>query len=258
MKRNRITLAFLTCFLVFLFVGMYAQPVYAAKLTAKSAGITVSKPTRSYDSETGKYSMKITLKNQGEYQVGIMAYLYDAEGEQLMRWSNKGTCYYVSSDEEKTLKFGADYSKYKSSSYTFVYKVKVFSFYNPNKNVYEDTVFTWKWTITSEESCPGMKFKKQTLQNLDDGRIVTRINFYCKNMKGQTVNIYVYDENGDIAFKCGGKNKRKSNSENAWFTWSGEEGGQQYQDGYYTVKVVSSGGQSIKKKFYFDFPYDNN
>lgn len=101
-----------------------------------------------------------------------------------------------------------------------------------------------------------ISFKKSTLYTLDDGRIVPRINISCQNIKGQSLKMYIYDEDGELIREIQGK-KSESNDETGCFTWTGKAGNQQYPDGEYTVKIVSSGGLSIKKKFYLDFPYNN-
>ncbi|MGN0401729.1 MAG: FlgD immunoglobulin-like domain containing protein [Acetatifactor sp.] len=256
MKRNRIILALLTCFLVFLLAGMYKQPVYAVK--ANEVGISLSGPTRSYNNETGNFGMKYTLKNLDYKEMNITAYLYNADGKCVTYWDNGGKGYSVKAREEVTKNFVVDYTKFPSSSYTFVYQVKVYNFYNEKKCEYEDLIFKWKATITKEEACgPSINFKKATLRTLNDGSVVPRINYNCRNIKGQTLKIYIYDEYGDLVYQIKGK-ERPSNNENNWFTWNGkDEGDQQYPDGNYTVKIVSSGGVSVSKKFYFDFPYNN-
>ena len=255
MKRNRIISALFAFFLVLSLIVMPAQPVYAVK--ANEVGISVSKPKRSYNNETGKYCMEITIKNNGYYVAYVSAHLYNADGKRVTRWDNDGNCFCVYPGGEKTLKFAANYSKYSSSSYTFVYQVKSKTYYNSDKGVYEDPVFKWKWNITSQEACgPSITFKKATLRTLDDGSVVPRINYTCKNMKGQTVKVSIYDEYGDLVYQTKGK-ARPSNNENNWISWNGKADGQQYPDGDYTVKIVSSGGVSVSKKFYFDFPYNN-
>ena len=204
--------------------------------------------------------MKITLKNQDEYLFYASAYLYNADGKCVATWDNKGEYYVVHEGEECCKNFVLNYTKYPSKSYTFVYKVKVKGYdyyFNPKTHYQEDPVFTWKWTVTSEEACgPSIKFKKATLCTLDDGSVVPRININCRNIKGQSLKMYIYDDTGDLVWEYQGK-KRGSNNETAWFSWSGKTDSQQYPDGTYTVKVVSSGGLSIKKNFYLDFPYNN-
>lgn len=256
MKRNRITSALLTCFLVFLLAGMYEQPVYAVK--PSEVGFSVSDPTRSYDNKTGQFGMKITLKNQSYKEMNITVYLYNADGKCVTKWNNGGNGYSVDEHEELTKNFIADYTKFPSSSYTFLYQVKVYSYYNEKKREYEDLYFKWKWTITKEEACgPSISFKKATLHTRDNGSVVPRINYNCRNIKGQTLNIYIYDEYDDLVYEIKAK-ERPSNNENNWFSWNGkDDGDQQYPDGNYTVKIVSSGGVSVSKKFYLDFPYNN-
>lgn len=256
MKRNIITVAFFAFFLVFSLIVMPAQPVYALK--SSDLGISTSKPKRSYNNKNGKYCMEITLKNKGDYIAGVSAYIYNAEGKCVVKWDNNGDSYRVYKGEEKTLKFAVNYSKYPSKSYTFVYQVESpdYDRYFNSKGVNEKPVFTWKWTITSQEVSPYISFKKLTLHTLNDGSVVPRININTKNIKGQSLTMYIYDEYGDLVCKHTGP-KRASNNETAWFSWNGKSDGQQFPDGNYTVKVVSSGGLKITKKFYLDFPYNN-
>ncbi|MGN0678748.1 MAG: hypothetical protein ACI4JS_03700 [Oscillospiraceae bacterium] len=256
MKRNRIISVLMAFFMVLSLTVMPSQSAYAVK--AKDVGIWLSNPTRSYDNKTGKFGMKLTLKNQDYKKMLINAYLYNADGKCVTRWNNGGKDgYSVGAREEKTLNFTANYTKYPSSSYTFVYKVKVYNVYNEKKSEYWDPVFTWKWTISKEEACgPSVNFKKATLRTLDDGRVVPRINFNLRNVKGQSYKLYYYDEYGDLVNQVQGKTCT-SNNMNCWGSWSGKANDQQYPDGYYTVKVVTSGGVSASKKFYLDFPYNN-
>ena len=256
MKRNRITSALLAFFMVFSLIGMLAQPAYAVK--AKDVGITVSNPTRSYSKENGTYGMKITLYNNSESKVIMGAYLYNADGKKLASWTNKDKYYSVKSGEKKTINFTTNYNKFSGDTFIFQLSVKGYDLYNWDKGYYEDIVFKWKWTITREEACtPSISFKKMTFRTLDDGRVVPRINIKCKNIKGQSLRMYIYDEYGDLVYDSGTGKKRTKNEEDYWYSWGGKVDGQQYPDGYYIVKVVSSGGLSIKQKFYFDFPYNN-
>ena len=256
MKRNRIISALLTFFLVFSLIGVLIQPAYAVK--AKDVGITVSNPTRSYNKEDGTYGMKITLYNNSESKVIMAAYLYNADGKKLASWTNKDKYYSVKSGENITINFSTNYNKFSGDSFTFLLSVKGYDLYNWDKGYYEDIVFKWKWTITREEACtPSISFKKMTYCALDDGRIVPRINVKCKNLKGQTLKAYIYDDYGDLVYEYSTSKKRTSNNEEYRYTFSGAVNGQLYPDGYYVVKVVTSGGLSIKQKFYFDFPYNN-
>lgn len=254
MKRNRITSLLLAFFMVFSLVGMFAQPTYA--LNSSKVGITTEGLTKWYDNETGKYCVKFTLNNQNRNTVYLGAYIYNADGKCVAKWTKNGEYYYVWGFSSQTFTFSENYSKFPSSSYTFVLKVKVNNCYNPESSKYEDLTFTWKWDINKDDACgPSIKFKKLTLRTLDDGRVVPRINIKCINIKGQSLTMYVYDD-GDLIKKIEGR-KRESNDDNAWFSWTGKDGNQQYPDGEYTVKIVSSGGLSIKKTFYLDFPYNN-
>lgn len=249
MKLNRITAVLLAFFLSFSLIGMNAQPVSAVK--AGDLGIHLSKPERSYNSKTGRYSMKVTIRNDGYYILRISAYLYNAEGKRLVKWENGGNFYYAYPGEELSLKFAADYSKYHSSSYSFVYKVKVYDYYTwEEKHNFKKT-----WTITPQEiTAPSMKFKNMTYHTLDSGRVVSRINVECKNMKGKTLNWYYYDEYGYLV-KMKEGSKIGSNNCTIWYAWGGVTDGVQYEDGYYTVEVVSSDGHSISKQFYLDFSH---
>lgn len=256
MKRNRIISVLMAFFMVLSLTVMPSQSAYAVK--ANEAGINLSKVTRSYDNKTGMFGMKLTLKNQSVYKMLINAYLYNADGKCVANWDNRGEGgYTVKDQEEKTWNFVANYTKFPSSSYTFVYKVKVFNYYDEKKFERRDLVFTWKWTISKQEACgPSINFKKATLRTLDDGRVVPRINYNLRNIKGQSFTVYIYDDTGELAKKLEGKT-RKTNNENCWFSWDGKANGQQYPDGNYTVKLVTSGGLKASKKFYLDFPYNN-
>lgn len=250
MKRNRIISALLAFFLIFSLLEVSAQPAYAIK--ASQVGLSVSKPTKSYNNETGKYNVKITLKNLSGCEASVKAFLYNADGKCVVKWDG-GSSY-----SSMTNNFAANYSKYPSNSYTFVYKVTIYDRWNPEKGAYDDLTFKWKWTITKQEACgPSISFKSATLRTLDDGRVVPRINIKCTNIKGQSLRMYVYDGSGELVYKSKEGPKRSSNSETAWFSWGGKADGQQYPDGNYTVKIVSSGGLKISKKFYLDFPYNN-
>ncbi|MGN1119758.1 MAG: hypothetical protein ACI4Q4_05330 [Oscillospiraceae bacterium] len=255
MKRNRIISALLAFFMAFTLIGVNSLPAYAVK--SGEVGISLSDPKRSYNSKTGKYGMELTLKNNSMYYTyNLSAYLYNADGKLLVTWKEDGGKFRVTRGESSTINFVPDYSKYSSSSFTFVYKVKVSDYYNADTDRYENPVFTWKWTIKKDEaSGPSMKFKALTYQTMNNGTVAPRINVSCKNMKGQTLKYYVYDEYGDLV-NTAEVGKRDSNDATSWFYWNGKKNGQQYPDGYYTVKVKSSGGLSISKQFYLDFPYN--
>ena len=256
MKRNRITSALLAFFMVLSLTVMLAQPAYAVK--AKDVGITVSNPVRSYNKENGKYCMKITLYNNSESKVIMGAYLYNPDGKMITNWTNGDKFFAVESGEKKTISFNANYNKFTGNSFIFQLSVKAYDIYNWDKGCYESPIFKWKWTIAREEACtPSISFKKMTYCTLDDGRIVPRINVKCKNLKGQTLKAYIYDDYGDLVYEYSTSKKRTSNNEEYRYTFSGKVNGQLYPDGYYVVKVVTSGGLSIKQKFYFDFPYNN-
>lgn len=254
MKRNRITSLLLAFFMVFSLIGMFAQPAYA--LNSSKVGITVGDMTKWYDNDSGKYYVKFTFNNDNRMTAYLSAYLYNADGKRVASWTNNGEEYPVWAWSSKSFTFHEKYTKYPSSSYTFVLQAKVNGCYNPESGNYENLVFKWKWNITKDEACgPSISFKKMTLRTLDDGRVVPRINIKCINIKGQSLTMYVYDD-GDLIKTIEGR-KRSSNDESAWFSWTGKAGDQQYPDGEYTIKIVSSGGLSIKKNFYLDFPYNN-
>lgn len=256
MKQNRISSALIAFFMVFSLIGMFTQPAYALK--SNKVGITVSDKTKWYDNDSGQYYVKFTFNNDNRMTANLSAYLYNADGKRVASWTNNGEEYPVWGWSSKTLTLHEKYTKYPSSSYTFVLHARVDECYNPESGKYEDLVFKWKWNITKDEACgPSISFKKMTLRTLDDGRVVPRINIKCINLKGQTLRMYVYDEDGELVYKSKEGKKRTSNDENAWFSWGGKADGQQYPDGDYTVKIVSSGGLSIKKEFYLDFPYNN-
>lgn len=256
MKRNRIISALLAFILVFSLFEMSAQPAYATK--PSDVGISVSKLTRTYNNDTGKYTLKVTLNNGSYSIVKMSAYLYNADGKRLVSWTNDDQYYRVSPTSSSTLGCTVNFSKYSSSSYTFVLQANVSTLYNSVKGAWEEPVFKWKWTIKKEDvSGPSISFKSATLRTLDDGRVVPRINIKCTNIKGQSLRMYVYDGSGELVYKSKEGPKRSSNSETAWFSWGGKADGQQYPDGNYTVKIVSSGGLKISKKFYLDFPYNN-
>ena len=255
MKRYRITSALLAFFLVFSLIGTLTPTAYALK--AKDLGIIVSDPKMSYINGKGQYKVEVPLKNNGYHDVYISAYVYNADGKRIISWNNGGKGFLVNYGNSSNRYFSLNYSKYPSKSYTFVYQAKVKGYWNEEKRASEDRVFTWKWKITKEEACgPSIKFKKSTFMTLKDGRVVPRINYNMRNLKGQSYTVYVYDENGDLVRKAQGK-AQKTNNGNCWFYWDGISDGQQYPDDDYTVKIVTSGGVSASKKCYFDFQYNN-
>lgn len=256
MKRNQITSALLAFFMVFSLIGMLAQPAYAMK--AKDVGITISNPVRTYNQSTGNYSIKITLYNNSESELTMSAYLFNADGKKIASWTNKGNYYTVPSGETRTQTFTTNYNKFSGDTFTFQLSVKGYDLYNWDKEWFEDHIFNWKWTVTREEACtPSISFKKMTFRTTKDGTVVPRINIKCENLKGQTLKTSIYDEDGDLVYAFKTSEKRTKNNESYWCSFGGVVDGQQYPDGYYIVKVVTSGGLSIKQKFYFDFPYNN-
>lgn len=253
MKRNRIISMLLAFFLMFPLIELFAQPAYAIK--ASELGISVSTPVRTYYNDKGTYGMKITLKNNGNTVLTMSAYLCNADGKCVATWDS---CE-LDPKETKTKNFTANYNKYPSSSYTFVLKVRAnYLIYNSSSGSYEYPVFKWKWTVTKAEACgPYLAFKAATFQTLDSGTVVPRINIRCVNLKGQNVTLYIYDANGDLVYKRAGNSALKSNDVVRYFTWGGKSEYGQQPDGTYTVKVVATSGQTISKKFYLDFPYNN-
>lgn len=252
MKLNRITAVLLAFFLSFSLIGMNAQHVSAVK--ANEAGIHVSGPEKYYDSESGKYCMKVTLDNQGYCVLRMSAYLYNADGKCIVKYENKGNYYYIAPGEKNSMTFRRDYSKMPSGTCTLVYNVTAYSYYDWNKEAYRDISFTWKWKINKDEtSRPSISFKEMTYHTLKSGRVVPRINVKYQNLKGQSKTYYFYDEYGYLVrIYEGGKTVYSSGT--TWLEWNGvSDDGVQYPSGYYTVEVAFSNGMSISKEFYFDF-----
>lgn len=239
-RRSKILSLLLTVVLVITML-----PMISAQVSAASPSDYYKLTKQTSFNKGGKFYMKFTVDafKKAEYGVYIYTKLVDSSGKQVTYW-NRQQLYGGTSN---WWEFGTDYSTKPAGTYTFILTVQVPTVDSGNLE------WTYRYTINNKASAtasPSISFRDYTTYYNTSGRYMHSFNIKCTNIKGKTLSIKIYDQDGYLVHSNVGP-ERKTNNEVCSFAWSGYTNNQKYPSGYYTV-VVTGGGKIIEKDYYLN------
>ncbi len=242
MKRilKLITTTCLALCLIFSICGRaYADYTYRS-----SDYVSVTK-NKSYNKD-GKYWMSFNLKctTLTSSTVAFSAKLLNSSGKAVITWKAKE----FSGGHSETLNFGTDFSKLSSGSYTFILTAALT--YNSMSSTSKPS-WNWKYTITHKSSST-VSFKGYEKVLNDEGEEQHKFTIGCKNAKGKTVILRIFDSNGQMVTLIEGPTL-KSNDTSVWFKWNGYMdigSGYKCTSGEYTVQAYFHGQKEVIEKTY--------
>ncbi len=245
MKRTRILSFLVTLVLAFAFL---VQPTAALK--ASEAGIKLQKYSTYFHKDTGKYGFKLDFYREKGENTNVKVYAYDASGKCRAWWTGEDNAGYAIDFGETSKSFSLDPAKH-SGKYTV--KIIVHTELSDVYGALYELEFMWHYTIDSGTLVPEIQFKEMSHSVDEAGKKVPCVNVSTKNLKGETVTMYVYDGYGSCIYQET-SDKIKDNKADVKFSWYGEKDGQYFKSGKYRVEVKSTKGQEIADTFQFDFP----